>query len=138
MIENIRKTFEGIIVSILQKRASLLSNPQVQLLYQSTRREGTPPVKEIQSFSELCFIKMIKTFTNTLFLGYGYICTYVSTYSHSSINLQTKSGSFRHLTRELLQRSSWGWQSRKFFNMRSMNELVSSVFSPAPTQKCNG
>ena len=38
----------------------------------------TPPVKEIQSFSELCFIKMIKTFTNTLFLGYGYICTNVS------------------------------------------------------------
>ena len=40
--------------------------------------EATLPVIKIQSFSELCFIKMIKTFTNTLFLGYGYICTNVS------------------------------------------------------------
>ena len=39
------------------------------------------PVIKIQSFSELCFIKMIKTFTNTLFLGYGYICACVGTWS---------------------------------------------------------
>ena len=31
-----------------------------------------------------------------------------------------------------------GAGSQESFSMRLMNELVSSVFSPAPTQKCNG
>ena len=64
----------------------------------------TLPVIKIQSFSELCFIKIIKTFTNTLFLGYGYIYVHMLVLSHSSITLYTKSEPSRHLTRELLQR----------------------------------
>ena len=46
-----------------------------------SKSQYTLPVIKIQSFSELCFIKMIKTFTNTLFLGYGYICARVGTWS---------------------------------------------------------